>query len=73
MDGAAQLADLRDSLREAATNKEGAELFAALYPSWSHSAGALLSLCKWALQAARMLEVCAGFSAEAVTAVFMAC
>ena len=43
--GRAQLRDLRASLQRAAAGGEGAALFTALYCSWCHSVGAVLSLC----------------------------
>lgn len=58
-----QLADLRDMLREAATNPAGADLFAALYPSWSHSSGALLSLCLLAQAYDHACEIMGCFAA----------
>eukprot|EP00878_Enallax_costatus_P013877 GHUV01014512.1.p3 GENE.GHUV01014512.1~~GHUV01014512.1.p3 ORF type:complete len:285 (+),score=121.59 GHUV01014512.1:2490-3344(+) len=42
---AGEVRELRDSLREAASSSNGTTNFTALYSCWSHSAGALLSLC----------------------------
>lgn len=42
---AAECADLRAQLKAAVRSRESAELFTALYPSWCHSAVALVSLC----------------------------
>ena len=36
---------MRSRLTRAGLDSEGAALFVALYRSWCHSAGALLSLC----------------------------
>ena len=40
-----EVRELRDQLREAASRPPGAALFTALYPCWTHSTGAVLSLC----------------------------
>lgn len=40
-----EVRELRQLLADASSNPQGAALFAALYPCWCHSAGALLSLC----------------------------
>lgn len=40
-----EVRDLRDALREARTNRQGAAIFQCLYPCWCHSTGVVLSLC----------------------------
>ena len=40
-----EVRELRELLREAGQDPRGAAFFNALYPCWSHSTGALLSLC----------------------------
>ncbi|GAX78869.1 hypothetical protein CEUSTIGMA_g6308.t1 [Chlamydomonas eustigma] len=40
-----EVRELRDQLREAGASPPGAALFASLYPCWTHSTGAVLSLC----------------------------
>lgn len=40
-----QCSELRAQLKQALRKKESAELFTALYPSWCHSAVAIVSLC----------------------------
>ncbi|WIA13429.1 hypothetical protein OEZ85_007009 [Tetradesmus obliquus] len=42
---AGEVRELRDTLRDAAGSSSGSTNFKALYSCWSHSAGALLSLC----------------------------
>ena len=42
---APQVKALRSLLAEATVAEAGADLFHSLYSSWSHSAGAVLSLC----------------------------
>ena len=40
-----QVKALRSLLAQATEAEQGADLFHSLYSSWSHSAGAILSLC----------------------------
>ena len=51
--GLVQLRELRAALQRAMAGGEGAALFTALYCSWCHSVGAVLSLCFLAQARAR--------------------
>lgn len=62
-DGVArQVRDMREQLAEATRSKEGAELFEALYRSWSHSVGASLCLCFLAQAYGHACDLIAAFS-----------
>ena len=58
----AQVRELRDLLREAQHASEGSTLFTSLYLCWSHSAGALLSLCFLAQAYEHACDIIASFS-----------
>lgn len=59
---ALQVRDMREQLAEATRSKEGAELFEALYRSWSHSVGASLCLCFMAQAYGHACDLIAAFS-----------
>lgn len=62
-----QAAELRLLLRKALGSGEGGRLFAALYRSWAHSAGATLSLCLLARAYEHAAAVVAAFADILVT------
>lgn len=62
-----QAAELRGLLRRALQSAEGGRLFAALYRSWAHSAGATLSLCLLARAYEHAAAVVAAFADIPVT------
>ena len=62
-----QAAELRQLLRRALQSAEGGRLFAALYRSWAHSAGATLSLCLLARAYEHAAAVVAAFADIPVT------
>ncbi len=64
---AVQAAELRLLLRKALGSAEGGRLFAALYRSWAHSAGATLSLCLLARAYEHAAAVVAAFADIPVT------
>ena len=53
---------MREQLAEATRSREGAELFEALYRSWSHSVGASLCLCFMAQAYTHACDLIAAFS-----------
>ncbi len=62
MQGCVQVRDMREQLADATKSKEGAELFEALYRSWSHSVGASLCLCFLAQAYGHACDLIAAFS-----------
>ena len=62
-----QAAELRGLLQRALQSAEGGRLFAALYRSWAHSAGATLSLCLLARAYEHAAAVVAAFADIPVT------
>ena len=73
-----QLRELRAALQRAMAGGEGAALFTALYCSWCHSVGAVLSLCFLAQARARCTFILRarlwlGFRVPSVGAVLIPC
>lgn len=62
-----QAAELRSLLQKALQSPEGGRLFAGLYRSWAHSAGATLSLCLLARAYEHAAAVVAAFADIPVT------
>lgn len=55
--------ELRELLAAAAADPRGAQLFSSLYPCWSHSPAALLTLCFLARAYEHSCDVISSFTA----------